>query len=297
VGISELEARPVSDPLGAEITGVDITTVETEVNYLTPMTAKPVNYTFQPPPGVPWRSGKPEAHRIRVRNARTLATRPSLDEQGFALVDHGTSVGNFYDAAEVRSVYYPEVAELLKAATGAVEVVIFDHTLRSASAGQRAATGVREPVRYVHNDYTPWSGRRGVTDHLEAEHAAERLKGRHAVINVWRPIRGSVEEAPLAVCDAQSIAPNDLVPTDLVYPDRVGEVYSLTYNPEHRWFYYPAMAPGEVLLIKTYDSLEDGRARFTAHTAFDDPTTASDAAPRESIEVRALIFYPSASPS
>jgi hypothetical protein len=117
------------------------------------------------------------------------------------------------------------------------------------------------------------------------------------VINVWRPIRGSVEEAPLAVCDAQSIAPNDLVPTDLIYPDRVGEVYSLTYNPEHRWFYYPAMAPGEVLLIKTYDSLEDGRARFTAHTAFDDPTTASDAAPRESIEVRALIFYPSASPS
>jgi hypothetical protein len=261
------------------------------------MVEEPVNYTFQPPPGVPWRSGKREAHRIRVRNARTLAARPSLDEQGFALVDHETSVGNFHDAEEVRSVYYPEIEGVLKAATGAAEVVIFDHTLRSASAEQRAATGIREPVRYVHNDYTSLSGRRRVTDLFEPARATELLKGRHAVINAWRPIHRSVEEAPLAVCDAQSIAPADLVATDLIYPDRLGEVYSLTHNPRHRWFYYPAMAPDVALLIKTYDSLEDGRARFTAHTAFDDPNTPPDAAPRESIEVRALVFYPGAAPS
>src|SRR5262249_44023516 len=243
------------------------TAVEAEVNYLTPMTGKPGNYTFQPPPGVPRRSGRPEVHRIQLRNARTLAAPPSLDEHGFALVEQGTSVGNFYDAAEVRSVYYPEVEELLKAATGAVEVVVFDHTLRSASAEQQAATRIREPVRYVHNDYTSQSGRQRATDLLGAARAAELLKGRHAVINAWRPIGRSVEQAPLGVCDAQSIAPEDLVATDLVYPDRLGEVYSLTYNPRHRWFYYPAMAPHEVLLIKTYDSIEDGRARFTAHTA------------------------------
>ncbi len=272
-------------------------TVEAQVNYLTPMAEKPVNYTFRPPPGVPLRSGRPEPHRIEVRNARTLAARPSLDEQGFALVTRGTSVGNFHDAAEVCSVYYPEIEALLKAATGAAEVVVFDHTLRSASAEQRAATGIREPVRYVHNDYTALSGRQRVTDLLEPAHAAERLKGRHAVINVWRSIHRPVEQAPLAVCDAQSIAPEDLVATDLIYRDRIGEVYSLTHNPRHRWFYYPAMAPDEALLIKTYDSLEDGRARFTAHTAFDDPNTPPDAAPRESIEVRALVFYPAAARS
>jgi len=269
------------------------TTVEAQVNYLTPMAEKPVNYTFQPPSGVPWRSGRPEPHRVEVRDARTLATRPSLDEQGFTLIARGTSVANFYDAAEVRSVYYPEVEELLKTATGAAEVVIFDHTLRSASAERRAAGGIREPVRYVHNDYTLVSGRRRVTDLLEPARAAELLKGRHAVINVWRPIHRPVEQAPLAVCDAQSIAPEDLVATDLVYRDRLGEVYSVTYNPRHRWFYYPAMAPDEALLIKTYDSCEDGRARFTAHTSFDEPNTPSDAAPRESIEIRALAFYPS----
>ena len=269
------------------------TTVEAQVNYLTPMAEKPVNYTFQPPAGVPWRSGRPEPHRVEVRDARTLATRPSLDEQGFTLIARGMSVANFYDTTEVRSVYYPEVEELLKTATGAAEVVIFDHTLRSASAEQRAAGGIREPVRYVHNDYTVVSGRRRVTDLLEPARAAELLKGRHAVINVWRPVHRPVEQAPLAVCDAQSIAPEDLVATDLVYRDRLGEVYSVTYNPRHRWFYYPAMAPDEALLIKTYDSCEDGRARFTAHTSFDEPNTPSDAAPRESIEIRALVFYPS----
>jgi hypothetical protein len=270
------------------------TPLETQVNYLTPMAEKPVNYTFQPPPGVPWRSGRPEAHRIQVHNARALAAQPSLDQQGFVLIDHETSVGNFHDAGEVRSVYYPEVEKLLKAATGAAEVVVFDHTLRSASAEQRAATGIREPVRYVHNDYTKLSGRGRVSDLLEPARAAVVLKGRHAVINVWRPIHRPVEEAPLAVCDAQSIAPEDLVATDLIYRDRLGEVYSLTYNPRHRWFYYPAMTPDEALLIKTYDSLDDGRARFTAHTAFDDPNTPPDAPPRESIEVRALVFYPTA---
>ncbi len=268
------------------------TPVEAQVNYLTPMTEKPVNYTFQPPPGVPWRSGRPEPHRIQVRNARTLARQPSLDEQGFVLVAHRTSVRDFHDAAQVRSVYYPEVETILKAATGAAEVLIFDHTLRSASAEQRAAMGIREPVRYVHNDYTSVSGRRRVTDLLEPARAAALLKGRHAVINVWRPIHRPVEQAPLAVCDAQSIAPGDLVATDLIYRDRLGEVYSLTYNPRHRWFHYPAVTPDEALLIKTYDSLEDGRARFTAHTAFDDPNTPPDAAPRESIEVRALVFHP-----
>jgi len=264
--------------------------VQAELNYLKPMAAKPVNYTFEPPPGVPWRSGEREVHRVSIRNARALDQPPSLDAQGFAIVAHPTSVRDFADDAEVRVVYYREVEALLRAATGAAYVVIFDHTWRSGTVERRASNGVREPVRYVHNDYTSLSGSRRVSDHLDAEEAAERLKGRHAVVNVWRSVGGPVEATPLAVCDAQSIAPDDLVPTDLVYPDRVGEVYSVTYNPGHRWFYYPAMQPGEALLIKTYDSLEDGRARFTAHSACDDPGTAPAAA-RRSIEVRALVFF------
>jgi hypothetical protein len=130
-----------------------------------------------------------------------------------------------------------------------------------------------------------------VRDLLEAEEAEERLKHRFAVINVWRPIRGPVQEAPLAVCDAQSLAPQDFVAMDLKYRDRTGEVYSVTFSPNHRWFYFPNMQKNEALLLKCYDSLEDGRARFTAHSAFDDPTSLPDAAARESIEARTLVFF------
>jgi len=110
-------------------------------------------------------------------------------------------------------------------------------------------------------------------------------------VNVWRPIRGPLRDAPLAVCDAQTVAPGDWVPQDLVYPDRTGEIFALTYNPAHRWFYAPAMRTDEVLLLKCFDSAKDGRARFMPHTAFEDPTTPPDVLPRESIELRALVFF------
>jgi hypothetical protein len=96
----------------------------------------------------------------------------------------------------------------------------------------------------------------------------------------------------LALCDALSIDPKDFVSADFVYRDKVGEVYRFTYNPEHRWFYFPRLERNEAILLKCYDSKEDGRARFSAHTAFEDPTSGPDAAPRESIEVRALVFWP-----
>jgi hypothetical protein len=120
-------------------------------------------------------------------------------------------------------------------------------------------------------DYSAKSGPQRVRDFLPDE-AEVLLKSRFAEINVWRPIIELLKDTPLAVCDARSIAPNDLLPTDLVYQHRVGEIYSVTYNSSHRWFYFPDMQRNEALLIKCYDSEEDGRARFTAHTAFDDPT-------------------------
>ncbi len=144
-------------------------------------------------------------------------------------------------------------------------------------------------MRRVHNDYTEASAPRRLADLLGP--GAEPTGRRFAVINVWRPIRGPVQTAPLALADAQSVEPRDIVAADLVYPDRTGEIYYATYNPGHRWVYYPRMDRSEAILIKGYDSLDDGSARFALHTAFDDPTTPPNAAPRESIEVRALVFF------
>jgi hypothetical protein len=111
------------------------------------------------------------------------------------------------------------------------------------------------------------------------------------IINLWRPIRGPLLDSPLAVCDARTVQPGELVASDLVYPHRVGETYSVKYNPDHRWFYVPAMTAEEILLLKCFDSKTDGRARFAPHTAFADPTTPAGAAPRESIELRTLVFH------
>jgi hypothetical protein len=221
-----------------------------------------------------------------IRDGRAVIKQLSLDKQGFVLVRSQTAVSNFYDEPEVRAVYYPEVERLVQRATGAEKVLVFAHDVRSALKARDGEKGVREPVAAVHNDYTLKSGPQHVRELLEPDEAEVRLKNRFTEINVWRPIRGPVQSTPLAVCDSRSIAQKDLVPTELKH-----EVYMVAFNPKHRWFYFPNMETNEVLLIKGFDSMEDGRARFTAHAAFEDPTAPSLAPARESIEVRALVFY------
>jgi hypothetical protein len=268
-------------------------TVQAELNYLQPGESRPVSYTFEPPPGVPWTTGELVPQRVAIHDGRPLAAlgELSLDRSGFAYRGHRSALGDFSDDAAIRSIYYPESAQLLREATGAEKVVVFDHTLRDSANGTRATAALREPVRRVHNDQTFVSGPRRVRDHLPPQEAAERLRHRFAIINLWRPL-ATVEQWPLALCDARSIAPEDLVPSDLVYRDKVGETYGFLHNPNHRWYWFPRLRPDEVLLLKIYDSREDGTARLTAHTAFEHPSQPPDAAPRRSIELRALVFWP-----
>jgi hypothetical protein len=230
--------------------------------------------------------GRSRRYPMRIHDARPISRELSLDREGFVLVRNRTAVANFYDENEVRAVYYPEVERLVKQATGAVKVVVFAHDVRSREKSKAGVAGVREPVGPVHNDYTPKSGPEFVHQLLEPAEAKERLANRFAELNIWRPIRGPVQSTPLAVCDSRSIAHKDLVPIDLKH-----EVYMVAYNPMHRWFYFPAMETDEVILIKCFDSMEDGRARFTAHAAFEDPTVPASAPPRESIEARAMVFF------
>lgn len=265
--------------------------VEGSLNYLVDAQEKPVNYMYKPPAGIPERTGQFARHTVPIQDGRALLPQLSLDQHGFLLTHHETKVQDFYDENEVKAVYYPEVAQLVKDLTGATKVVVFDHNVRCGPMAKRGENGVREPVRVAHNDYTLLSGPQRVRDLLPADEAEERVRHRFVEINVWRPIRGPVEEMPLAVCDAQSMKLEDFVPTDLKYQDRTGEVYMLKFNPNHRWFYFPQMQRNEALLLKCYDSADDGRTRFTAHSAFEDPTSPPDAAPRESIEARMLVFF------
>jgi hypothetical protein len=250
--------------------------VEATLTYLADMDEKPVYYFYEPPPGVSWRNTRGDRHMMSIGDARDLTPPPSLDREGFTLVHHETAVADLFDGDAVRAVYYREVEQLVKDATGAEMVLAFDHNVRSSLPGVRRERRAQEPVRFAHNDYTEGSGPQRVRD-LLPERAETLVRNRFAVINVWKPIREPVRQMPLAVCDARSIRPRDLVPTDLRYRERTGEVYSLAFNPE-------------AMLLKCFDS-DAERARFTAHTAFEDPTSPADAPPRESIEVRTLAFF------
>ena len=236
------------------------------------------------------RTGKYREHKMPIYDGRAVVDQLSLEREGFILVRHETKVKDFYDGTEVRSIYYPEIEKLVKETSGAKRVLVFDHTLRSADSATREAKQISGPVRNAHNDYTEWSGPQRVRDLLPDE-AEELLKGRFAVVQVWRPICSPVQREPLAIADARSIGTKELFPSSRVYPDRVGEVYHCAFNPEHRWYYFPNMQRNEAVVFKTFDSSRDGRARWTAHTAFDDPNSPEDAPPRESIEMRTLAFF------
>ena len=268
--------------------------VEAELNYLAPMSERPRYYAYEPQAGEPRSNLTPEPHRMQIHTLRPIAEELGLDVQGFALLEQRTAVQDFWDDDEVRRVYYPEAEQFLKETTGASRIFIFDHLQRRRVPGleDRSRSGPRQPASRVHVDHTARSGPQRVRDLLGAE-AEELLKGRVQVINMWRPTRREMlRDAPLAVCDSRTVAAGDLVPSDLVYRERVGETYSVRYNPAHRWFYAPEMRRDEVLLLKIADTKEDISARFMPHTSFTDPTTPPDASPRESIELRTLVFHP-----
>ena len=247
--------------------------MQADLNYSVRTGEKPVAASATLGGPIEVRQGQLAADTVTIHDGRAAHKPFSLDREGFQLFPHPTAVVDFFDEDELRRVYYPEVERLVKDACGADRVVVFDHTLRSGDEADRQRRRLREPVQIVHNDYTEWSGPQRVRDLLPANEAAELLRHRFAVIQLWRPVRAPIGRDPLAICDAQSMTAADLIPTERRHPNRVGEIYHIAHNPRHRWYYFPQMRRDEVLIFKCYDAAIDGRARFTAHGAFRDPNT------------------------
>lgn len=286
---------------------------------------------------VPWIGADLEDRSMPVIDARELAAadQPSLEIQGFELQTGCVAdVGlDFLDHEEVVRTYYPQCAGLVREASGARVVAAFDHNVRSAAgknSKQRIEGGqqVQGPARVVHGDYTLTSAPQrlrdltrppGANDTLrtaladgealldEAEVEAALAGGRYAIINVWRNIAAEPAAThPLGLCDATSVAPEDLVVFEIHYRDRIGENYFSKHAERHRWYFWSGLARDEAVLIKQWDSAgalarsngADGDAggaglpsTFSFHTAFEDPTTPLDAPDRWSIEVRCVALY------
>ena len=270
------------------------TEVRAPLTFIVPQDSKPCFHSSALTGGLPKVFFETEDREVTIRDKRPLADSLSLDRQGFELRRHETAVDDLYDDAAVEAVYEAELEALLKEATGADRVAIFDHTRRSDSAdGAANPDGLRGPASRVHVDYTVASGPVRAADALGAEEVERILAagGRIVQVNVWRPIIGPVQRTPLALADAASVKTEELVATDQVFPDRVGEIYQLAYGAEQRWYWAPRIERDEVILIKSWDSLDDGRARFTPHGAFPLSDQSPDAPTRESIETRTYLVF------
>lgn len=266
--------------------------VRASIRYLVPGADKPVYIASRGGADAALNIGAEfEDHEVTIRDARRLQPPPSLDRQGFTLLPHVTKVEDFYTLEAVRAAYEAEITALVLAASGANGGLVFDHTLRSDSRDIRGEHSTREPASVIHNDYSDASAVKRLRDLLPAREAQQRLQHRFAIINVWRSIAGPVVNSPLACCDAQTIDTTDLVASERRAKERIGELELVSWNPAHRWYYYPQMVRDEALLIKTFDSARDGRARCSIHTAFANPLAPPGAPARESIESRLLVFF------
>jgi len=277
----------VIEPLNRETTKPIKHDVETELYY----------HLDDGNPVAPAYVGKPEtflnrpnvAVKVTVQDVAGDEDKYTLDSHGFQFVKHESKEKDFKDDEKIKAEYYPEVEQLLKDATGASRVLIFDHTIRRQPADTRdVASQLRGPARRVHIDQTYAASENRVKHHLPEE-ADELLKKRFQIINVWRPIK-TIYKDPLGLADANTVSESDLLVAKLIYPDREGETFTVKPNPSHRWYYKYAQRPDEPLFIKCYDSVTEGVARRIPHTAFVNPAHENDAN-RESIEVRTLVFY------
>lgn len=231
----------------------------------------------------------PDDHEMTVTDARPLRDQLSVARNGFTLLEHRTAVTDFFDPRQVEEVFAPEIIELATRVNGARKVITFGPVARTDDTSSREG---RQPSFGAHVDY----GRRTTEDFARQILGAEAdywLSQRVILMNFWRPIT-PVYSSPLALCDASTVAREDLHDSEVrggLMDEGRAPLYgfNLSYNPAHRWYYAPRMQPHEVWAFKLYDS-DASAPQWTGHTAIVDPDTPPDAPARQSMEIRTVSF-------
>jgi hypothetical protein len=277
------------------VNGPPTTTATLLYSSLPPDGSKPYASVNVSPTGERDRNFTDESHTVEIENVRGKEAEYTLDGSGFQFFESPAKHKTFRTDEEVKGEYYPESEELIKRLTGASRVVLFDHTIRRRNPEDKEDTpDKRQPVSLVHVDQTPESATARVHRHLPASDVPALLSKRFQILNLWRPIGNPAFDWPLTLCDFKSVEmKRDLVRANLIYPDRdPGETFIVRFDEGHKWKYLFGMRPEEGVLIKCFDSVGDGSvAVLTPHTAFDDPATPQGSPLRQSVELRALVFY------
>ncbi|HUN24984.1 MAG TPA: CmcJ/NvfI family oxidoreductase [Steroidobacteraceae bacterium] len=236
-----------------------------------------------------------DARTVAIEDARCRSVPPALAREGLALVAHRSAVADFRDAREVAAAHPREIERLVLELSGADAVVVNGSGVlrfgeRSADSGRHDNS---RPARFVHVDCSDATA--AAFAERSRPRTPERALRRFAHYNVWRVFSPPPQDVPLAVCDARSVAPRDLVPADAVFdvtgqPEWSFEGLVVRYNPDHRWLFFSEMTRDEVIVFKTHDSAR-GEPSQVPHSAFNDPTCPPDVPPRSSIEMRACAYW------
>ena len=236
-----------------------------------------------------------------------------MDKLGVALASCDSQCNNFYDSAEVRRVFYPEMEKLLlEFYPDATDALVYNHDVfdKDYEGDRTEDQDAKNPgvnanyANLVHNDLNDNSGRVrcrelltrnlrnfGREQYCTEVEADEKMSRRFLSINLAKPME-TVEQNPFVLCAWPSFADQPYINNYRVYDDRVGETTRFTYRPEHEWYWIPQQQPNEVSMLKCYDSVCDGSvSRWSFHSACIDPTAAADARCRKNVVVRAFVFF------
>ena len=294
--------------------------IQATINYIQPDGRRPYSMLYKQNERPPSSNHARNYQDMTIRDARGKA---NMWDNGVELVEQHTSLTteDFYaNSQKIKDVYYDEMCEAVKKATGAARVIAFDHNVRNQDRARREGGDLfkNNPrlggyAGSCHNDYTPKSapqrildlakptgqgGSYTLTDQpvLTQEEAEAYVKGRYVFINAWRNISDEpICDQHLAVCDGTSIDKDDFLEMDLCYEDRTGEIFAFSHKERHQWIYFPNMVKEEVMMLKCYDSDPTKGCQYTAHMAIKDPKAPANYH-RESIEVRTIAFFPEESP-
>jgi hypothetical protein len=208
-------------------------------------------------------------------------------------VEHRSALADFTDAKAVVACHRAEIAGLIAGLTGADHVAVpSGGVLRFAErSGLSGTLDNSRPARFAHVD---------ISDPTAAQFSARsapayRRVRRSVHFNVWRAISTPPQDVPLALCDARSFAPADLLPADAVF-DRPGEPewsfegLVFAHREGHRWHWFSGLDRDHPIVFKTNDS-DPTQPHCVPHVAFDNPDCPAGAPPRASIEMRAIAYW------
>ena len=236
-----------------------------------------------------------------------------MDRLGVALAHCESKCRNFYDAAEVERVFYPEMERLLLAFfPDATDALVYNHDVfdKDYEGDRTEDQDNKNPgvnafyANLVHNDLNDNSGRvrcrelltRNLRNFGREQHCTEaeadaKMSRRFMSINLAKPME-TVRQNPFVLCAWPSFADQPYITNYRIYDDRVGETTRFTYRPEHEWYWVPQQTPTEVSMLKCYDSVTDGSvSRWSFHSACVDPTAPADAPCRKNVVVRSFVFF------